>query len=387
MHFRPAIQRGEKMPGQEAKYQQVIDWVRQNIENGTFRKGDKLMSENELSEYFGLSRQTVRRATGELENQKIVTRVRGSGTYIGSPQPAGGGAVGTITREVYRSVAVISTFSESYIFPAILKGIGSVLTDNGYSMQVLFTDNRLYREESILRLILEKDDVDGLIVEPVKSALPNPNIGLYEEILERGIPILFFNAYYPELQVPCVRIDDIAAASQATQVLLDAGHKRIGAIFKSDDGQGPLRYTGYLKTMRSRGMKADQDSVVWLDTPFSVNMDKIADRLFERLHGCTGLVCYNDQIAYQVIQLALERGIRIPDDLSVVGIDDSYLAGVSKVPFTSILHPKEELGKQAAENLVRMIREPGYDANCLMETKPVLRESVVRIHAETGGAA
>ena len=65
------------MAGQEAKYRQVIDFVRENIENGTLRNGDKLMSENELSARFNLSRQTVRRALGELEEQKLVTRMQG----------------------------------------------------------------------------------------------------------------------------------------------------------------------------------------------------------------------------------------------------------------------------------------------------------------------
>ena len=368
------------MPGQEAKYQQVIDWVKQNIENGTFRKGDRLMSENEMSEHFGLSRQTIRRATGELENQKLVTRVRGSGTYIGDGIPTERTvSVMPAVREAHRNIAVISTFNESYIFPAILKGIGSVMTREGYSMQVTFTDNRLYLEEAILRLILEKDDIDGLIVEPVKSALPNPNIRYYQQIQERGIPVMFFNAFYPELQVPCVRIDDARAAFQATQILLDAGHEKIGAIFKSDDGQGPLRYKGYMEAMKQGGARADQESVVWLDSPASAAMERIADYVFGRLSGCTGIVCYNDLIAYDLIQLAMDRGMHIPEDLSVVGIDDSYLAGVCKVPFSSVVHPKERLGELAARNLVRLIREPGFEAGCLMETQPVLRESVAQI--------
>ena len=71
------------MAGQEAKYQKIINWVRQEIADGSLRSGDKLPSEKELSERFGLSRQTVRHATGELEAQHIVSRVQGSGTYIG----------------------------------------------------------------------------------------------------------------------------------------------------------------------------------------------------------------------------------------------------------------------------------------------------------------
>ena len=223
---------------------------------------------------------------------------------------------------------------------------------------------------------LEKDNIDGLIVEPVKSALPNPNIHYYRQIREKGIPLLFFNAFYPEVDAPCVRIDDEAAAQTATQMLLDAGHEKIGAIFKSDDGQGPLRYRGYMNAMGEAGCRTEQTSVLWLDTPAAGGMEQIGDYLFSRLEGCSAVVCYNDQIAYQLIGIALERGIRIPEDLSVVGIDDSYLAGVCRVPFASVAHPKEALGRRVGENLVQMIRDPAFDGSCLMESPAVMRGSI-----------
>ena len=404
------------MAEQGAKYQKVIDWVKKNIADGTFQAGDRLMSEQELSRHFGLSRQTIRHATGELVNQRILTRVKGSGTYIGDPQDAqgrnrtGSSAAGEaedtengvhsgeregqkesrgkkdsaskgthVLREATMNIAVVSTFYESYIFPDTLKGIERILTKNGYSMQVTFTDNRLYREEAILKTILEKDNVDGLIVEPAKSALPDPNIPLYREIQKRGIPILFFNASFRELDAPCVRIDDTGIADKATQVLIDAGHRKIAGIFKADDRQGPLRYQGYLAAMIRAGYRAEQKSVFWLDTPETVTLSDIGDYLFRRIEGCTGVVCYNDQVAYQFIELALARGIDVPKQLSVVGIDDSYLARVGRVPFTSFPHPKEILGRKVAENLLEMIRDPDFDGNYLFDSEPVFRESVASV--------
>ncbi len=377
------------MQQQEAKYMQVVSWVKENIENGTFCPGDKLMSENELSERFRLSRQTIRRATGELVKEHLVIRVQGSGTYIGdqvpeslkndsTPEPGitNKGFTSVIPRERHMNIAVISTFNESYIFPGILRGIEKVLSQNGYSTLVSFTDNRISRERSILELILEKDNIDGIIVEPVKSALPNPNISCYQELLLRGIPVIFFNAFYKDLDVPCVRIDDTKAARIAAAILIEAGHKKIGAIFKADDGQGPLRYSGYLSALENAGLHPDQESVIWLDSPAAASLSGFEDYLFSRLAGCTGVVCYNDQIAYSLIQKAIERGIRVPEDLSVVGIDDSYLAGVCKVPFTSIVHPKELLGSRVAENLVQMIQDPSYDGSCLMDVETVERDSV-----------
>ena len=353
----------------DAKYRQVIDWIKENIETGNLRPGERLMSETELSRKFHLSRQTIRHATGELASEGIVTRIRGSGTYIGGKEPP--------VREVrHMNIAVVSTFYESYIFPPTLKGIERVLSKEGYAMQVSFTDNKIRREETILKSILEKDSVDGLIVEPAKSALPNPNLKYYMEILDRGIPIICFNAHYPDLDVPCVRIDDAGIAEKAANLLLDAGHRKIAGIFKSDDGQGRYRYQGYLKALLDRGISPDEKRMIWIDTTDYRDLCNVEEYLFTRMGDSTGLLCYNDEVAYQVIDLALKRGIRIPEDLSVVGIDDSYLGGVSRVPFTSFPHPKDILGKKVAANLLRMIAQPGFDGNYLFDSEPVRRESV-----------
>ena len=354
---------------EDPKYQQVIDWVKEQIDAGNFKAGDKLMSEKELSEMFGLSRQTIRHATGELAARNLVTRVQGSGTYVG-------GAREPVREARYMSIAVVSTFYESYIFPPTLKGIERILSRNGYSMQVSFTDNKVRREEAILRNLLDKDNVDGIIVEPAKSALPNPNLRYYQQLKERHIPIICFNALYPDLDVPCVRIDDEEIARKATKLLLDAGHRNIAAIFKPDDGQGRYRYGGFLKALEEAGAPLDEKRVIWIDTYDYRDMSRIEEYLFTRLGNASAVVCYNDEVAYQLIDLALKRGIRIPEDLSVVGIDDSYLAGVSRVPFTSFPHPKDLLGRKVAENLLGMIRSPSFDGNYLFDSEPVLRDSV-----------
>ena len=119
-----------------------------------------------------------------------------------------------------------------------------------------------------------------------------------------------------------------------------------------------------------------QDQVLWIDTPEMMDMKVIGDYLFHRMRDCSAVLCYNDQVAFQVVEMATERGIRVPEDLSVVGIDDAYLASVSKVPLTSFPHPKEKLGRKTAENLLKMIEDPSFDGNCLFDAEPVIRESI-----------
>lgn len=361
------------MVGQELKYQKVIDWIKEGIDTGRLQPGQRLMSEQKMSEEFGLCRQTIRRAMQELVEQKIVVRVQGSGTYIGA-------VTSKVQRKRHMNVAVVSTFYESYIFPPILKGIERTLSKDGYVMQVSFTDNLIQNEANVLKMILKKDNIDGVIIEPSAGALPNPNIKYYKELQEKHIPIIFFNDIYPDIQAPCVRLDDRVIAKKATQLLIDAGHREIAAIFKADDGQGHRRYLGFLDAMEEAELIRNPNYVVWIDTAMQRGLKRLESYLLKRIEGCTGVVCYNDEVAMQIIDIALKYGIRVPQDLSVVGIDDSDLSEICKVPFTSFPHPKEKLGEKVAENLLKMIENPAIDGNYLFDADAIIRNSIQKLH-------
>ena len=356
------------MQAREAKYMTVVQWVQKQMEDGSIGTGDKLPSENEMSRQFHLSRQTVRHAIDVLEQQRLVTRIQGSGTYAGGAYKRGGGK--------YFNIAVVSTYVDSYIFPAVLQGIECVLSESGYTMQVALTGNRTEREGEALDKILDKGLVDGLIVEPSKSALPSPNLHYYKKLAERQIPVLFFNSRYPELNFPCVSLDDTLIGEKAADYLVRAGHREIGGIFKCDDGQGHLRYSGFARSMDKAGFALEGKRIVWLDSESLKDMELWADYLFFRLKGCTGVVCYNDEVAYLLSGICLKRGIRIPEDISLISIDNSELAALGEVSLTSFSHPMEKLGRKAAENMIRLIEDPGFNGNHLFDSEVVERKSV-----------
>lgn len=357
------------MSTQGLKYKAVYNWVLDNINSGVLKMGEKLPSENELSERFGLSRQTVRHAVDILDQQKLVTRVRGSGTYVG-----GGGKTGR--QERYMNIAVISTYVDSYIFPPVLRGLERVLSKEGYTTQIAFTGNRVSREQEILSNLIDKDIIDGLIVEPAKSALPNPNLHYYRELIKRNVPVLCFNCRYPQLDLPCVSINDVQAGKKAVEYLIQAGHTKIGGVFKCDDGQGHLRYQGFLAGMLEAGIKVKDKNVVWLDTEALVDLERWEDYLFYRLEECTAVVCYNDEVAYILSGLCEKRGIAIPDQLSMVSIDNSELASLANVKLTSLPYPMEALGRKTAENMIKMIGNPYFDGNYLFDSDIIVRDSV-----------
>lgn len=114
----------------------------------------------------------------------------------------------------------------------------------------------------------------------------------------------------------------------------------------------------------SNGCSIGDDCVVWYTTAERSRLFRPDNRdyMFERLRGCDGIVCYNDQIAYGVIDLLTSRGVRVPEDVLVVGFDNSSISEYSPVKITSFAHPKDEMGRIAANKLINMLRgtEPEY---------------------------
>lgn len=356
------------MKYQEPKYVILVNWIKDQISTQGLHPGEKLYSENELSEMFSLSRQTVRHAIGILETEGLVERVRGSGTYIGSRS--------VNTRRKNMNIGVISTYVDGYIFPPTLQGIAQTLLKSGYTTQIAFTSNRVDNERQILENILKKDNVDGVIVEGTKTALPNPNLEFYHELRRRNVPLLFFNCVYPELSAPLVALDDKKVAEDAVNYLISQGHKKIAGIFKADDGQGKLRYAGYVNAILHAGLSVDDRKILWIDTEDQRNLKNIRNSVLRRLTDSTAVFCYNDEVAFGLVELLRREGIRIPGQLSVISVDGSDLSLLCDPHITSVPYPMKQLGKKAAENMIRLINEPDFDGTYLYRPKILVRDSV-----------
>lgn len=354
-----------------AGYLDIVQWVQERIENLDLLPGEKLQSENELSKIFKVSRQTVRHGIGVLEEAGLVNRVQGSGTYINDNRQA---ALSGRNR-----IAVVTTYVDGYIFPKTIQGIEQVLSEHGYLVQISFTNNTVERERSILEDIIKRDEVAGIIVEATKSGLPNPNLSLYQEIINRKIPILFINSYYPMLPVPHVAMNDLQTGYLATKYLIQMGHQNIGGIFKLDDGQGHLRYRGYMKAMEEALLPTSDKNIIWVDTEETKNLELSKTKIISRMKGQTAMICYNDQVAFSLIPILREEQIQVPSDISLIGIDDSELSQLGEIPLTSIPHPMDRLGAKAAKNLMKLIKMPTFDATYEFDTQVIERASVLKI--------
>lgn len=344
---------GESMPNtnqDSLKYQKLYHWAHTLITSGVIKNMDKFPSETSLQKKFGYSRQTVRTALQQLEEEGLIIRVRGSGTYVCYD--------GSTIDEKRSRVGLLLSYYSDYLFPKVYDGIESALTEKGYNIEVAVTKNRLNDEALYLEGLL-KSNVSGLIIEGSRSAFPNPNIRLYKEIRKRNIPTLFIHNHYENLKFDSVEMEDARAAYELTKILIEYGHRKIGGIFKYDDMQGIERYKGFIQCLSDYGVKFDDDYIRWYST--KEMEEKLSKKGLLRMHRrtkeCTAMMVYNDEVAGCYIDFLNERGLSVPEDISVVSFDDAQLQGYSDVELLSAIHPKFKLGRITGKNLLRMMED------------------------------
>lgn len=355
------------------KYLQLKNELLSWLQSGKLRPGQQFPSENEIAEQFGLSRQTVRQTFGELEKAGWLERIQGKGTFAKSPERRDGEAVKTI--------GIITTYISDYIFPHIVRGAEAELRSKGYRLLLSSTDNTKEKEMESLQLMTSQP-LSGLIIEPTKSAEGNPNLGYFLDLQEKGIPYLMINEKYRELECPCLKVDDEAGGRKAANFLLENGHRSIAGFFKRDDLQGVSRLKGFLAAHREFGIAVSPQHVVTYTT--EQKGDYTYRRATELLQGTpeqrpTAFVCYNDELAVMLMDAAAACGLRVPEDISVIGFDDSSLAAASGTKLTTLTHPKTAMGELAARQLIGMIEQGEVHGDTVFEPELIERDSVRKL--------
>ncbi|MDN4067049.1 GntR family transcriptional regulator [Paenibacillus vini] len=360
-----------KIPKYMQLKQELLSW----LQSGKLQPGAQFPSENEISEQFGLSRQTVRQTFGELEKDGWLERIQGKGTFARNPQRREG--------EQVKTIGIITTYISDYIFPHIVRGAEAELRSRGYRLLLSSTDNTKEKEMEALQLMTSQP-LSGLIIEPTRSAEGNPNLRYFLDLQEKGIPYLMINEKYRELECPCLKVDDESGGYKAVRYLLDAGHRYIAGFFKTDDLQGVGRLKGFLAAHKEQGISVASNRVVTYTTEQKQELPyREAVKLLKAMNSPEGerptaFVCYNDELALLLMEAAAECGLRVPEDLSLIGFDDSSLAAASGTKLTTLTHPKTEMGIAAARQLIGMIEQGALFEDTVYEPELIERDSVVR---------
>jgi LacI family repressor for deo operon, udp, cdd, tsx, nupC, and nupG len=237
-------------------------------------------------------------------------------------------------------------------FSLILQGIEDSAQREGYAVLVGDTQHESEREEKYA-LMLRRKEADGLIF--LGHRLPKEAAALVRSMPPGRAPVVNGCEFTPRLGIPSVHIDNATAASDAMAHLYKLGHRRIGVI------TGPLvsplsrdRLAG--ATARAKKAKAERDMIV-MNGDFSIESGALAaERLLGRDQPPTAIFCFNDEMAMGVIETARRRGLRVPNDLSVVGFDDIRFARIVDPPLTTVAQPMRQIGEGTVRMLLEILR-------------------------------
>jgi DNA-binding LacI/PurR family transcriptional regulator len=268
-----------------------------------------------------------------------------------------------------RLLGVVISSIANPLFPRTLLAIEERAYDLGYEVIVTHTLNNEAREAACIQRLLARR-ADGLLIYPVYRMRPEAPI--YQVLLARRVPVVILGHSAPFCsQFVTVETDDMLASYAATQHLLQLGHKRI-AFFAGPQAApwAQERYEGYRRALREAGLELD-DRLVFQSGNTIEDGAKAALQFINEAPPATAIQAVTDLVAIGCANTLLNQGMRIPQDLSVMGFGNLLISEYFRVPLTTVREPKHRLGMAAVDALMRLLHgEPAESKRLKAEVIP-----------------
>ncbi|ENE7528616.1 DNA-binding transcriptional regulator CytR [Escherichia coli] len=287
-----------------------------------------------------VSTATVSRAlmNPDKVSQATRNRVEKAAREVGYlPQPMGR----NVKRNESRTILVIVPDICDPFFSEIIRGIEVTAANHGYLVLIGDCAHQNQQEKTFIDLIITKQ-IDGMLL--LGSRLP------FDASIEeqRNLPpMVMANEFAPELELPTVHIDNLAAAFDAVNYLYEQGHNRIGCIAGPEEM--PLchyRLQGYVQALRRCGIMVDPQYIARGDFTFEAG-SKAMQQLLDLPQPPTAVFCHSDVMALGALSQAKRQGLKVPEDLSIIGFDNIDLTQFCDPPLTTIAQPRYEIGREA----------------------------------------
>ncbi|MFT4143955.1 MAG: LacI family DNA-binding transcriptional regulator [Mobilitalea sp.] len=343
------------------KYLVVKQSIMDQIQCGELKPNDKLPSEEEYSEVFNVSGITIRKALSELANEGYIKRIKRKGTFVNDP----------VTEESSSRLLALVLSAEDYFdvsYMKIIKGAQSMAAEYNYSLIVEWSSNNLAQEAETLKKMLDRN-IDGFIIYPYDPIKSKNNYLLIEQ---KNIPYVLVDRY--NVNHPCyfAGCNNYDGAVIATKELLQLKHTKIrfaGYHFFLNSEQE--RFDGYRSAMWQAGLEVTQDNFL-VNIDYNLLKKQIMDR------DITALFCSNDRLAIKIIQNLTEQGVRVPQDVSIIGFDDWDSEQNSSIGLTTVRQNFNEIGANATHLLVSAIqgKVQGNNAKLLSGVSLIIRDSI-----------
>jgi len=335
------------------KHLRVYSALVSDIHSGRWKQGDRLPSEAELVEAFGVSRITVGRALRDLRLAGLIERRAGSGTFLRGERPSGARSFGLL----------IPNLGETEIFEPICQGMMASPSARQHALlwgcDSTAADSNEERAWHLCRQYIERH-VSGVFFAPLELT---PTKDQWNERIGRAfdaarIPVILLDRpLLPDPEPPrydLVGIDNRQAGRVVAEHLLSVGCRRLAFIgLKHAASTVNDREAGYREALFSRSLPVDGELACRLDPE-----DSTAVAEFIRSRRPDGIVCANDRTAGRLMHTLLRLKYRVPQDVRLVGIDDAEYASLLPVPLTTLRQPTRAIGETALALMLERIARP-----------------------------
>ena len=256
------------------------------------------------------------------------------------------------------------------IYARIVFAIEERAHDLGYDVVIAQTLNKPEREDACLRRLLSRR-VDGLLITPVYRFEAEARI--YQEVLARKIPAVLMGSPAPFCKsFPNIDIENVIASYNATKHLIELGHKQIAYLTGPQSAPwAHERFEGYRRALRDAGLEPDDKLVFQAGNTIEDGTKAALQMLNENCHP-TAIQAASDLVAIGCAETLISQGIKIPDDVSIVGFGNILTAEFYRVPLTTVRQPKYRLGVAAVEALMNLINGEA------IQSKRLTAELIVR---------
>ncbi len=250
--------------------------------------------------------------------------------------------------------ALIISALTNPLYTRVMMAIEEQAHEMGYEILFAQTLNNPAREELVIRRMLARQ-VDGLFIRPVYRS--DNRAPIYDKLKKNGTPtvILGHRALFCS-EFPNVQTNDLTAAQTATQHLLELGHQAIACFTgPSFSPWAQERYEGYRKTLVDAGMEIDEKLIFQAGSTIEEG-EKAALQLINERPGATAIIAANDLVAIGAANVLIDQGLKIPDDISLVGFGDILNAENYRVPLTTISQPKYRRGIASMDTMINLLK-------------------------------
>ncbi|MCU0784585.1 MAG: LacI family transcriptional regulator [Verrucomicrobia bacterium] len=331
----------------------------------------------DIAKHAGVSIMTVSRALrGEPEVSPATrARIKAIAQQMGYvPDSAARG----LRAQTSKTFGVVISSITNPLFTRVVRAIEEHAHESGYDVFLAHTLNNPEREEVCIRRLISRR-VDGLFVSPVYRMEKEARI--YQELLVHGTPTVLLGHPAPFCDAfPAVSPDDLIASYNATQHLLGLGHKRIAFLAgRLVTPWAQERLEGYRRALREAGLDVD-DRLVFTAGSTVEDGAKAGQQMLNEHCGATAVQAVNDLVAVGCGNALLHHGLKIPQDISVVGFGNLLVSEHFRVPLTTVRQPKFRLGVAAMETMLKVLRRDR------METRRLPAELLVRESTAPPGA-